>query len=103
MDCNIKVLLWSMKVDDKSDCGSLEHNLLQFDNRLWNVIGSDKSNWDRKELNALLYEGFNTERDRRRRIRSGRLRTECITTCQYTMKDYGRQRIRLVKKKTERN
>ena len=61
MDCNIKVLIWSMTGYDESGCDGLEHNLLQPYNTLSNVTGADKSYWGGKELNLFQFEGFNIE------------------------------------------
>ena len=52
-----------MAGDNEPDYDGQERNELQLDNTLWNVIGVDKSDWDREELNVLKCEGFNMERD----------------------------------------
>ena len=48
MDCNVEVLICNMTVDDKYDQDGLEHNGLQHENKLWNVIGVNKSDWELK-------------------------------------------------------
>ena len=65
MDIKIKVLFWITAGDNESDCVGLEWNLLQLENALWNVMGVDELDWDRKELSVFQYEGLNMGRGRR--------------------------------------
>ena len=48
MDHDLVVMLCNMIGDDGSDQDLLEQNVLQYENKLWNVIGVNKLDWDIK-------------------------------------------------------
>ena len=51
MDLKVEVLLWKMTGDDESDQDGLEQNGSQHNNTLCNLIGVNKSDCDKYEVN----------------------------------------------------